>query len=178
MSQHRITTRYAKALLDLGIEKKMLEELFADAEMLVETCKQSRELVLLLKNPVVMPAKKLSILKQLFEKNLQAETNKFIEVVVRKNRSVYIYELFKRFVEMYREYKGIASAELQTAVESSKELRDKVTQLLADTTGNTIELNTEVDEELIGGFMIRYKDRLVDASVASKLKDLKKKLID
>ena len=50
--------------------------------------------------------------------------------------------------------------------------------MLADATGETINLQSVVDEKMLGGFMIRYHDRLLDASFVSKLRDLRKELLD
>ncbi|MFY0673219.1 MAG: ATP synthase F1 subunit delta [Bacteroidia bacterium] len=178
MSQYRITSRYAKALLDLSIERNMLEEVERDVELIVDTCDASRELVVMLKNPIVLPQKKLAVLSDLFKSKISEVTFKFIEVVIRKNRANLVFEVMKMFNEKYKEYKHISDAILFTAVEAGASTKAQVNKLLSDATGETINLSTVVDENILGGFMIRYKDRLLDASVASKLRELRKELLD
>ena len=178
MSQYRITSRYAKALLDLGLETKKLDEIYEDVSALVTICDQNRGLVVLFKNPIVLPQKKLSVIDHLFKGKIEDVTFKFLEVIIRKNRSRFLFETLEQFVITYKSFKGIAGAELTTAYEANQDTKDRVSAILEKASGENIELKTKVNEELIGGFTIRYKDRLIDASVANKLKALKKELID
>lgn len=178
MSQYRITSRYAKALLDLSIERNTTEEVEKDVVRIVEIFENNRSMIVMLKNPIILPQKKQAILNKVF-KNLVGEiTYKFMEVIVRKNRSHYLYEVMKMFNTKYKEYKHISDAIFYTATESTQETKDAVIKMLADATGETINLQSVVDEKMLGGFMIRYHDRLLDASVASKLRDLRKELLD
>ncbi|MBI1183835.1 ATP synthase F1 subunit delta [bacterium] len=178
MSQYRITSRYAKALLDLSVERNMLDEVEKDVELIVNTCEASRELVVMLKNPIILPQRKLAVLSDLFKSRISDVTFKFMEVIIRKNRSKLVYEILKMYIEEFKTYQHIADAVLYTAVESTEEVKNSVKSMLATATGETIVLDTKVDEKLLGGFMIRYKDRLLDASVSSKLRELRKQLLD
>jgi len=178
MSQYRITSRYAKALLDLSIENKALKEVEKDVELMVGTCEESRQLVVLFKNPIVLPQKKLAILKSLFQGKVHELTYKFLEVIVRKNRSHLIFEVMEMFLTQYKTHEKIADAVLYTTSKTTDATNDAVTKMLRDATGEDVRLETVIDEDLIGGFKIRYKDRLLDASVSSKLNELKKDLLD
>lgn len=178
MSHYRITSRYAKALLDLSIERNMLEEVERDVELIVNTCEESRELVVMLKNPIVLPQKKLAVLADIFKSKISDLSYKFIEVIVRKNRASLVFEVMQMFNEKYKAYKHISDAILYTAVEAGESTKSQVNKLLSEATEETINLSSVVDEDILGGFMIRYKDRLLDASVASKLRELRKELLD
>lgn len=178
MSQYRITSRYAKALIDLGVEKDSLEEMHTDVKLIVDAFDESRELAVLCKNPILLPQKKLAILSSLLKDKVNAITFKFIEVIVRKNRSHLIPEVMDMFLVKYKSYRQISDAILYTASEAREETKSAVVDILTKATGEKIELSTVVDEEMIGGFMIKYKDRLLDASVASKLNNLRKELLD
>ena len=178
MSQYKITSRYAKALIDLSIEHSTIEDVEKDVELITEIFESNRSMIVMLKNPIILPQKKMSILEKVFKDKVGAVTFKFMEVIVRKNRAQLVYEVMKMFNSKYKEYKHISDAILYTAVESTQDVKNRVSKMLTEATGETIVLESVVDEKLIGGFMIRYKDRLLDASVASKLKDLRKELLD
>ena len=66
MRQSRVTIRYAKALLKLSIEQNTLEQSYNDMVLLDAVCTENRDLVLLLKSPIVKTDQKLSILKEIF----------------------------------------------------------------------------------------------------------------
>lgn len=178
MSQFAITSRYAKALLDLSVERNALDEVEKDVELIVNTCKGSRELLVLFKNPIVLPQKKMAILAHIFKDKISALTFKFLEVLVRKNRSKLIFEILLMYLEKFKSYQNILDAYLYTATIANEHTKEQVLNMLEEATGEKIILSSIVDEKLIGGFMIRYKDRLLDASVSSKLRDLQKELID
>jgi F-type H+-transporting ATPase subunit delta len=178
MSHFRITSRYAKALLDLSIERNTTEEVEKDVELIVEIFENNRNMIVMLKNPIILPQKKQAILDKVLKVQVSEVTYKFMEVIVRKNRSNLLYEIMKMFNTKYKEYKHISDAIFYTATESTQESKDAVVKMLSEATGETINLESIVDEEILGGFMIRYHDRLLDASVASKLRDLRKELLD
>lgn len=178
MSQFRITSRYAKALLDLSIEKGLVETVYVDVQNIVKTCDNSRELVVIFKNPIILPQKKLGILEALFKNKINALTYKYIEVIVRKNRSHFLFEIMQMFEKQYKTYKNISEAILYTAQPVEESVKGQVVSLLHNSTGEIIELKTKEKPQMIGGFMIQYKDKLIDASVASKLKELRKKLTE
>ena len=62
MSEIRIASRYAKSLIELAIEKEVLEEVHNDMQLFTSTVKSNRELLLLLKNPIVKNDIKLNVL--------------------------------------------------------------------------------------------------------------------
>lgn len=178
MSNYRITSRYGKALLDLAVERNELETVHKDVELVQRALDVSRELLLLFKNPVVMPQKKNSVFVKVFEGKLSKMTEHFVSLLIRKNRASLIDEVLDMFVQLYKEKHNISEAKLITATEATDSLQQEVKKLLEDATKETIDLSTKTEEELIGGFKIRYKDRLIDASVSSKLKELRNELLD
>ena len=70
MIASKITTRYAKSLLDLAIETNQLKECYNDLLAVEALCSKSNDFSLMLKSPIINTSKKLSILKSLFENKL------------------------------------------------------------------------------------------------------------
>ena len=83
----------------------------------------------------------------------------------------------RNFIDSYKEFKGIKSVILTTAYtiddDSRKALVDKITNSL----NKIVELREIVNEEIIGGFILKIEDQQYDSSVTSKLLHLKRKLI-
>lgn len=177
-TSHKVTKRYAKALLDLALEQNSLSDTYSDVLNVIEISKSTRQLIVVLKNPIVLQYKKFRIVHSIFSNEIKPLTLRFIELIVTKNRAHILFEILDNFIELYNEHQKIAHATLITAVEASEDTKSKVTSLLEKASKNTILLENIIDESLIGGFLIRYKDSLIDASVASKLKSLQKELID
>jgi F-type H+-transporting ATPase subunit delta len=84
--------------------------------------------------------------------------------------------MIEHFGELLRRERGIALAEVRTALPLEDEQRRAVTDRLAELTGEKVEINEVVDEALIGGIAVRIGDRLYDASVRSRLERLRARM--
>jgi F-type H+-transporting ATPase subunit delta len=172
MRNTRVTLRYAKSLLSLAVEQDQLEACKADMEAVVAACKESRELSLLLKSPVVKTDKKLAILKEVFAGFSQLSLA-FINIITNKKREVLLEEIAERFLTVYRSHKGIESAVVTTAVPLDEEMRSAIMSFVNKQGHSQVELTEKVDEKLIGGAIIRLGDKQMDASVLRQINDLK-----
>lgn len=176
MAEIRIHKRYAKALLELANEKDLLEAVKADIEGILESVKESRELELLLESPVIPSGTKRVVLKRIFEGKLSDLTFLFVMKVVQKGREEMLLGIFKQFLRLYNDYKGIAEATVFTAAPIDARLKEQIRQMLEAQMEKKVNLTSLVREDLIGGFLLRYEDKLVDSSVSNQLLELKKHL--
>ncbi len=177
MSEARIASRYAKSLLELSKEKKALEKVVKDIEMFAGICESNRDFVLMLRNPIINHGHKLSILKKAFEKNVHKITNSFFEIVTRKNREMYLPEIAQSFLHQYNVEKGIVESTVITASPLSAALKKDLGAVLKTITGDKkVDLKEVVDENLIGGFVLRVGDKQIDDSVSSRLREIKLQL--
>ena len=100
-------------------------------------------------------------------------------IIITKGREGYIPEIAKEFVTQYNDLKKISSAVLTSAVPLSADaLASLKAKLLASNiTNETVQIETKVNPDILGGFIIEVGDKLYDASVAHKLETLKKKFV-
>lgn len=175
MSVIRIASRYAKSLLDLAIEQNKLEEVVEDIKGFNQLL-ENRDLYLLLKSPIINAGKKSEIFKALFDGKFNEMTRAFLDIILRKGREAYLPEIASEFINQYKEHKGISSVHIKTATPMSDDVLEAIKKklLASDVTAETLDITTEVDEDLIGGFIVKVGDQLVDASIAYKLKEMAK----
>ncbi|MEN9685353.1 MAG: synthase subunit delta [Bacteroidota bacterium] len=175
MPNPKIAGRYAKSLIDLATEKNQLEAVYADMQYLQEVCKSSREFVNMLKSPIIKPDQKNSILAAITQGKISELTSLFNSLLAKKGRETDLPEIAAAFIDQYNTLKGIHRVKLTTAVPVSEEIKKAIEAKArsAKQTG-TIELETSVDEKLIGGFMLEFDNKLIDASILRDLKDIKK----
>ena len=76
------------------------------------------------------------------------------------------------YITLYRKHKNITRGKLITASAVSQNTVDKMKQMVEDKTQGSVEFNTKIDNELIGGFILEYDDYRMDASVKSKLRGI------
>jgi len=171
----RFAGRYAKSLLDLALEKNVLDAVYTDVKGIKNTFKSSSDLVAMLKSPIIKSDKKEHILNSLFFGKINTLTEKFLSITVKKAREPFLPEIFDSFIEQYNEHHKITAATLIAATEVDDNLISQVKEIIKKATGrDKIELNTKVDSSLIGGFVLQFEDKLYDTSVARKLDKLRK----
>lgn len=175
MSLTRIASRYAKSILDLAKERGELETVLADMET-VQKAMESRDLVLLLKSPVVKTDKKSKIFNMIFEGKLSKLSIEFFNIVMRKGREMYIPNIVTEYIEAYKKLKKISSISLTTAEALDPSIIEAIENklLASDATEEKVDIESHVDPSIIGGFIIEIGDKLYDDSVKGKLDKLKK----
>ena len=179
MRNPRLAARYAKSLLDLANERDELEVVYKDILYLQALCSQSREVVTLLRSPVITPDKKLAVLNALTQGRINESTNAFIRLLVNKAREESLPEIITAFIAQYKKQKDIHIIKLTTAMPASEELKKQIVEhVQSQTKMKNIELKTEVQEDIIGGFLLEIGDTLVDASISYDLNKIKSQFLN
>ena len=172
MRNTRAISRYAKSLLGLAKEQNTLELCKTDMVSVVSLCQNSRELVLLLKSPVVKTDKKLAIIAEVFA-GCSPLVLSFINLITKKKREALLFDIAQRFLELYKIEQGIESATLTTAIALDEDTRQQVLDFIKKQGVSQVDLTEQVDKNLIGGAILRLGDKQLDASVARQIKELK-----
>jgi F-type H+-transporting ATPase subunit delta len=174
MSEIKVASRYAKSLIDLAKEQNSLEQVKSDMQLFSDTVKASSELKAVLKNPIIPLAKKNSILVALFGDKINQVTKAFLKIVIDKGRAEVLSGTAKEFLNQYNQYKNIVTAKVTSAIALSDAAKADIIAKVKEVTGGEVILNATVDESLIGGFVLTVGDKQFDASISSKLSQLKK----
>ena len=178
MSEIKVASRYAKALIDLSVQQNNLEVILNDMKNFLSTLKLNHQIETILKSPVIIGDDKIAILKKIFEKSFHKNTIRFFEIVVRKNRAYFLHTIANVFIEQYNKLNNIMQASVKTAQPVDQKLIDEITQFISTYSGKKIELKSSVDPKLIGGLVIQIEDKLFDASISGKLNKIKHDLLN
>lgn len=179
MPSPRLAARYAKSLIDLAIERNQLETVYNDMLFLQSLCKASRELVTILKSPVVNADKKEAILSAITAGKISELTEAFNRLLINKGREEHLPEISGSFIDQYKVKKEIYTIKLTTASPVSDELKQEIVRKVqSQTSMKNIELKTEVKEEIIGGFVLELGNTLVDASIAYDLNKIRSQFLN
>lgn len=178
MSTSRISSRYAKSLMDLSIERDELDAVKNDIESFSKLL-ENRDLYLMLKSPIINGSKKLQIFKSLFENKLNKTLFAFFEIIIKKGRETLLSEIVQEFINQYKIYNKITEVKITTASplndSALSEIKNKL--LASNITMEKLDVTTVVDDSIIGGFIIESGDKLYDASVQHKLSQLRNEII-
>jgi F-type H+-transporting ATPase subunit delta len=174
MSEIQVASRYAKSLIDLAREQKVLDKVKSEMDLFIEVGKLNPQLLAVLKNPIISLDKKAAILKDLFADKVQPMVISFFNIMVNKGRAGVLYGTAKEFVNLYNQDKGIVKAKVTSAVALTEENKKQLVDVVKAATKGEVILEAKVDPKLIGGFILQVGDRQFDASLNSKLNKLKK----
>ena len=179
MQNPRLASRYAKSLIDLAVERNSLEETLSDIQLLNSICTQSHDFTMMLRSPVIPAQKKLSVINSVVGGNMKDLTKAFINLLVTKGREMNLPEIAGAFITQYKEMKNIRTVRVTTAVPMTDSIRNTIVQKIAGFMPTaTIEMETKVNEDLIGGFVLEVGDKLFDASVKTKLNEIRANVVD
>ena len=168
---------YGDALFSIGTEKHTLDALYEEVLAVKTALDETPQLMSALTSPNVESPAKQAILSATFEGKVSDDMYGFLSIVLKKSRQEYLDEIFEYFIAMYKEHKKIGIVSVSTPFAFSDLKKIEIEKKLLQTTGyKSLEVHYEVDESLIGGMVIRIKDRVVDSSVKTRLKQLEKSL--
>ena len=179
MQNPRLATRYAKSLLDLAIEQNQLDATLQDVEILNSTCKASSEFCGILRSPVIKADKKNAIIDAVVGAKMHPLAKGFLHLLVNKGREGVLPEIAAAFMEQYKAMKNIHTVKITTATPVDERVAQalKAKAATAMPTG-TVEIETAVNPDLIGGFVMEIGNSIVDASIRRDLNDIRKQFME
>ena len=165
-----ISGTYGEALFELAKETNKLELLGEQIAGVKEIFSENEDLLKLLNHPKISKEEKVQVIENIFKGRFEDEVVGFLVIIVEKGRYNEIDAILSYFLNKVKEDQKIGVANVVSAIELSKEQKAKLeAKLLSQTDYVKFEMRYEVDATLIGGMIIRIGDRVVDASVKSKL---------
>lgn len=176
MTIDRVSARYALSLYDLAVERNEVQQVLEDFRTLDKAFDNSRELVLFLQNPIISGLKKLATLRMIFHGKVEDDTYKLIELLAHKGREGLLPGIVTEYLALYRRRNHIQQVRVTSAATLSATQVENIKAALAKVLNSTIELTTEVNPELIGGFKVDFGNTLFDGSVAYALRKVEKEL--
>lgn len=173
-----VSKTYGEALFELAVEEGKEDELLEEILQLKDVLAQNPDFGKLMDHPKILKEEKLDVLEKVFADRLSKELLGFLHLIISKDRYGEIDRILDYFVDEVKQLKGIGIAYVSTASDLSEAKKKEVEEkLLATTSYKKMEMHYQVDEELIGGMVIRIGDRVVDGSVKTRLYELERQLL-
>jgi F-type H+-transporting ATPase subunit delta len=178
MTTSRAARRYAQALMDLAEDKKMIDRIVADSELIASTAKGSREFNAFLKSPVIKTEKKKETLSAVFKASVSAEMMDFLNLLCDKNREDVLLQMLEQFFSLRDEKQGIVSVDVKAATELSSEQHKVIERRFEQMTKKKVRIQFSIDKQLKGGFVARVGDTVFDGSIVRQLEVLRKRFAE
>ena len=167
-----ISVRYARALIKAALGMKLEDQVYQEMQTLFKSYIDVPELRFTIDNPMLSKDKKEALLITALGKEPTELSKKFIALVLKEDRESTLQFMAASYITLYRKQKNIIRGKLITATAVDASTEDKMRKMVEQRTKGTVEFKTEVNPELIGGFILEYDTYRMDASVKTKLNNI------
>ena len=165
-----ISVRYARALLKSATDQKLEDRVYQEMQLVAKCYIEVPQLRQMIDNPMLSKDKKQMLLDTTIGGETATPLSKaFIQLVLKENRENMMQFIANSYVTLYRQQKNIIRGKLITAVAVAPETELRMRQMVESRTKGTVEFETEVNPDIIGGFILDYDTYRMDASVKSQL---------
>lgn len=171
----RAAKRYAHALIDLAQDQNALDQLLEETTLVEHTLNQSADLRSVLNSPVVKNEDKQDIAKTVF-KSANKMLHGLFDLLADNNRFNHLKWICQSYRHSYNDLHHIQEAHITSAVKLDNTTINALKAKIKDITGDDAQISTEVNEELVGGFVLTVNDLQYDASISGKLNKIKRSL--
>ena len=173
-----VAYRYGKALLKYVQERGTGEIVYRQVLSLVQRMSSYEQLKHILENRDDVPQQqKKELMAAAVEETLAPELASFADLVHSQGRMNFLFRMLNSFITQYREANGIIVGRLTTAV-PVEGLKEKLEKIFSGRTGASVRLVEDVDEDIIGGFVLELDGCRLDASVEGRLRKIRDELIE
>jgi ATP synthase F1 delta subunit len=166
---------YADALFESAKERDKLDPIHEQLGEFADAVGENRDLQVFLFSPYFSSAEKREGITRAVS-GAESELINFLELLAEKHRMPAIFRIRRAFDELWAEERKRLDVKLTSAVPLDEQVAERVGSEVARQTGREIDLSTEVDPEILGGLVLQVGNRVLDASLRSKLERLRKEV--
>ena len=167
-----ISVRYARALLKSATDAKIEDAVYAEMQQLTKSYVELPQLRFTIDNPMLSKDKKEALLLAAVGKKPSDLTKTFVQLVLKEDRESVMQFIANSYVTLYRQQKNVIRGRLITAAAVSAATEQKMRKMVESKTNGTVEFETEVNPDIIGGFILEYDTYRMDASVKAQLNSI------
>ncbi len=173
-----VSKTYGDALFEVALEDGTMDTLTEEVKALTQVMKENEDLSRFIGHPKVSKNEKVQMIENVFKGRFSDSLVGFIVLIIEKGRYEELTSIFEYYMDRVREHNKIGVVKVTSALELSPEQQQKIEKrLLATTPYEKLEVHYSVDRSIIGGLIIRIKDRVVDNSIKSQIKAMTKALV-
>ena len=173
MIDRTLLNRYTRAFIEAVIAKKSLDTVETQLVEVDALLKKSVPLSRILRNPLVEKEKKKSLLLKVLGPSVDPLLRNFLFLLVDKRREEVIPFLCEEFSRLADEQRNVVRAEVESAFPLSPRQLEQLTEKLSGISGKKVVIRQTASPEIIGGLYITLGSKIIDASVAGRLRKAK-----
>jgi len=167
---------YAEALFRIARAEDSLENIEDGLLRLKKLLKESGELREFIHNPGIGSSEKKNALFEIFGKDASPIILNFLNLLIDQNKQRQLPEIIEEYLNITASFRKKITAHVISAVPLTEGLIGEMEEKLSALTGKNVAVKNEVDESIVGGFVVRIKEKVMDASIYGQFEKLKEKM--
>lgn len=173
-----VSNVYAEALMEMAEATGEVQSITDEVEELGRLLRTEPGLRRLITTKTLSQEARRQLIDRIFKDHVSDVVYRFLQVVNEKDRLASLPAITKAFAELAAQRKGIVEADIWVPDTLPQAQVDRIAEGLAKALdAHEVVVHQYEDPSLIGGLKIRVGDKLIDASVAKQLKNLRHRLI-
>jgi F-type H+-transporting ATPase subunit delta len=173
MAVEEIARVYAEALFEAAKDRGKLDEIRDQLGQFTDALDENREMQLFFFSPYFSSAEKQEGLTRAIE-GAEPELLNFLTLLLEKHRTPVLFRIRKQFDALWAEENKRLAVTVTSAVELDPEIAERIGSEIEQQTGNTVELQTKVDPDILGGLIVQVGNMVLDTSIRNRLEKLRK----
>jgi F-type H+-transporting ATPase subunit delta len=164
---------YATALFEAAQAKGRLDAIRDQLGQFVDALSENREMQLFFFSPYFSSAEKSEGLKKAVA-DAEPELLNFLGLLIEKHRMPVIFRIRRQFDALWAKENKRLGVTVTSAVELDQDVVDRIGREIEQQTGNTVELQSRVDPDILGGLVLQVGNMVLDTSIRNRLEKLRK----
>ncbi|MDD6363489.1 MAG: ATP synthase F1 subunit delta [Lachnospiraceae bacterium] len=167
---------YGQSLYDLASSENHADDILCQMQTVRKLFTENPDYVRLLTEPSIPKKQRLALLDEAFGSDMQPYLLNFLKILVENGIVRDFGGCCRRYTALYNADRGIAQAEVTSAVPLSGQQLERLRAKLEEISGKKIQLQPKVDPSVLGGLRVSLEGKLLDGTVKGRLDDLRRKV--
>jgi F-type H+-transporting ATPase subunit delta len=166
---------YARALFEVASEQDLLDAIREQLGAFADALNDNQQLQIFFFSPYFSTEEKKRALHRVVD-GAEEIFMSFLETLVERHRMPALFRIRARYDELWDEANKVLPVSVTSAVPLDDKTLKEIGDRIGEQTGETVELTAAADPEIIGGLVVRVGNEILDASIRSRLDQLRKQL--
>jgi F-type H+-transporting ATPase subunit delta len=170
-----IATVYARSLFEVAMEADKLDEIREQLGQVADAIADQHELQVFFFSPYFSPDEKKEGLRKAVSDADPIILN-FVDLLIEKHRMPAIMRIRQTYNGLWEQENDVLPVTVTSAVELDEDTVRQIGDRIGEQTGRKVELSSKVEPDLLGGIVVRVGNSIIDASIRSRLEQLRKQV--
>lgn len=167
-----VSRNYARALFDIAVEENLVEDIGEEMTAIVSILKSEKSFFDFFVTPLVSKQEKIELVDKAFGGKVSKTTENFLKVLIKNGRTDAMPAVDTYYHKLKLEHFNMVEATAYTVLPMTDLQQQKLIEKLEKQTGKKIIFKNEIDQNILGGMLVKIGEKEIDGTVLNSLKNL------